>query len=455
MDMLQTTAVLTTLAAALAFINARLLKLPTTIGLMVLSFLMALGMLFVGWLWPGAPRWVETMMEGVDFSETVMHGMLGFLLFAGALHVNINDLRSHQWAIGALVTAGVVSTTLIVGVLTKLITGLLGLEVAWVYCFLFGALIAPTDPIAVLAVLKTLGAPKPLETKIAGESLFNDGVGVVVFLALLGLAGLGGHPDKPHAAAEGPGTVVTVEQAAETAETAAVDVLWLFTIEAGGGVIAGLALGFLGYWMIKRLDDYKTEVLISIAMVVGGYGLCDLLHVSAPIAMVVAGLIIGNHGRALAMSETTRKHLDTFWELIDEILNAVLFVLIGLEVLVLKFGVPSLLAGAAAIPAVLLARWISISGLAWGMRAVSGRRFMRHTVTVLTWAGLRGGISVALALSLHDQAARGGGAEARQAADVVVAMTYVVVVFSIIGQGLTIGPMLRRLGLTGDAQTAH
>ena len=419
-------AILISLAATAAWLNARWLKLPTTIGLMLLALLHALGILGIGLIYPPILQMAQGLVGAIDFNATLLHGMLGYLLFAGALHINLNDLRQQQLAISLLATVAVLLTTFIVGGLTWWLTGVIQLELRLIDCLLFGALIAPTDPIAVLAILTKLGAPKSLETKIAGESLFNDGVGVVIFLALLSLAGSGhGQEDI------GVGTIT-----------------FMFAKEALGGVVLGLVLGLMGYLLLKSLDDFKTEILISLALVTGGYALCLSLHVSGPIAMVICGLAIGNHGRALAMSQTTREHLDSFWELVDEILNAILFVLIGLEVLVVNLAPTYLAVGLLAIPATLAARFVSVGAV---VRALQWRRtFTPHVVKIMTWAGLRGGISIALALSLKDEA----GSTQAGASDLIVTMTYVVVVFSILVQGVTIGPLLHRCGaITTTADT--
>ena len=436
LGMFETIAVLVTLAAVLAYVNARFVKLPQTIGLMVLALFLSLAIVVVGQFAPWVQRAAEALLAGIDFDEALLHGMLGYLLFAGALHVDLDDLREQKFIVAALATVGVLVTTALVGAMTWGVAQLLGLDLPVIYCAAFGALIAPTDPIAVLALLKRMGVPKSLETKIAGESLFNDGIGVVVFLAILAIIAGGAHGSGTHG--EAPG---------------ALSVLRLFAIEALGGVGFGLAIGFLAYLMLRSLDNYATEVLISLALVTGGYALASWLHVSGPLAMVVAGLLIGNHGRTLAMSEATRAHLDTFWELVDEVLNAVLFVLIGLEVLVLSVQWSALLAGVIAIPVVLVGRWVSVAGAVTVLRA--HRDFTPHVVKVLTWAGLRGGISVALALSLRDTArglaeAPGGVASA----EAVLVMTYVVVIFSIVVQGLTTGRLLRRLGVSGAGPTA-
>ncbi len=410
-------AILITLAAAFSYVNHRFLGLPTTIGLMILAMLLSVSLIGAGHLFPAVREIADRTMKSINFDRTLLHGMLGYLLFAGALHIELSDLRKHTTVIATLATLGVAISTAIIGGLTWLIVQAMGLPLEFIHCLLFGALISPTDPIAVLSILKSIHAPADLETQIAGESLFNDGVGVVVFLALLGFveAGHGGEP------------------------TSAGTIAILFLKEAVGGVIFGLGVGLLAYKMLKDIDNYQVEVLISLALVTGGYALADALHISAPIAIVVAGLLIGNHGRAFAMSEMTRQHLDTFWELIDEILNAVLFVLIGLEVLLLAIETSYVLAGLLAIPIVLFARFVSV-GLPFAALPAQGTR-VPHAVKLMTWGGLRGGISVALALSLRDKL---GPESDVHFSDAILVMTYVVVVFSIIAQGLSIGPLLRR-----------
>lgn len=406
MDVLQITALLLSLAAVFSYINYRYIRLPATIGLMLIALLVSLvllGLDLAGLAFPA--KWARSILHGVDFGQTLLQGMLSFLLFAGALHVNLGDLARQKWVIAILASVGVVTSTLLVGVFTWWVLGLIGINIDFIYCLLFGALISPTDPIAVLGILKTSGAPKSLETKIAGESLFNDGVGVVIFLALLGIATSG--------------------------EVSTGEVVLLFAEEAIGGVLFGLVIGWIAYRMLATVDKYQVEVLLTLALVMGGYGLAEAIHVSAPIAIVVAGLLIGNHGRTMAMSEKTREHLDNFWELVDEILNAVLFVLIGLELLALSFRGEYLIAALLLIPLVLLSRFISVGIPVSLLR--NFRPFTPHAVKVLTWGGLRGGISVALALSLPAGAER----------DIILAITYVVVVFSILVQGLSIGRLLR------------
>lgn len=411
-------AVLVTLSAIFAWINHRFLKLPTAIGLMLIALLFSLALLVP--VPPDDPfqHQLAAMMQGIDFEDTLLHGMLAFLLFAGALHVDLSDLAKQRWVIGILATAGVVGATFLVGGGAWLLFSAIGLDLPLIYCLLFGALIAPTDPIAVLGILKSANAPKSLEVKITGESLFNDGVAVVMFLILVRIADGGGDPSFG-------------------------SILQLFATEAFGGLLFGLVIGGVGYLMLRRVDNYQVEVMVTLALAGGGYAFAEHMHLSAPIAVVVAGLFIGNHGRRLAMSERTRAHLDDFWELVDEILNAVLFVLIGLEVLVIELNGTYLLAGLLAIPMVLLARLISV-GLPIGiMRRF--RSFSAGVVTIMTWGGLRGGISVALALSLP----------AGEPRSVLVTATYVVVVFSILVQGLTLGSVVRRFQARADLELSR
>ena len=406
--MITIAAILMVLAALFSYVNHRYIRLPTTIGLMVISLFFSLLLIGLGHFGLAEiPDKTRAFLSQIDFNETLMHGMLSFLLFAGALHININDLAKQKWIVASLASIGVVTSALLVGTSIWFIADLLGLSLPLIYCLLFGALIAPTDPIAVLGILKTTKAPKSLKTKIAGESLFNDGVAVVLFIVLLRF--VSGDTD-----------------------VGAVQIIKLFIFEAVGGALLGAASGWLVFRMLKTVDNYQVEVLLTLALVMGGYALAAKIHVSGPIAMVVAGLLIGNHGRSFAMSEQTRSHLDNFWELIDVVLNAVLFVLIGLEVLILAFTKQYLLLGLVAIPTVLLARFISVGIPITLLRNL--RAFSPHVVKILTWGGLRGGISVALALSLP----------AGEARDTVVAITYVVVVFSIIVQGLTIGKLVKR-----------
>ena len=409
MDILQITAVLMTLTALFSYLNYLYLKLPATIGVMVIALAMSLVILLLDKLgFPVLLVQERQFLAGIDFSTTLLHGMLSFLLFAGALQVDINRLASQKWIVLSLATFGVMISVTIIGSVVWLLSQWLGLPLEFIHCLLFGALISPTDPIAVMSTLKTLGVPKSLETKIAGESLFNDGIGVVLFLVIFNIA----YTAEPM-------------DAAEVAE--------LFVVETMGGLLFGLLAGYVAYRMLRRVDNYQVEILISLALVMGGYAFAEYWHLSAPIAIVAAGLLIGNHGRQFAMSDQTREHLDMFWELIDEILNAVLFVLLGLEILVITAGQSYIIPALAAVPIVLAARFVSV-GLPVGLMR-SWRVFTPGVVKILTWGGLRGGISVALALSLP----------AGEVRDILLPMTYSVVVFSMLVQALTLGKLVKRL----------
>ncbi len=400
MNLVQTITILVCISALFGYLNHRVLRLPVTIGLMAIALAMSLILLLLGKLGFDINVRAEAFIRSIDFNEALMHGMLSCLLFAGALHVNLSDLLDQKWVVGTLASVGVVLSTFVIGGASYYLFSLVGLHLPFLYCLLFGALISPTDPVAVMGILKEARLPKPLEVKVVGESLFNDGVGVVVFLVLMSLI---------------PRDSVLIS-----------DVVLLFVEEVLGGALLGILLGFGAYLMLKSVDNYQVEILITLALVMGGYELANLLHTSGPIAVVVAGLLIGNQGRRLAMSEKTREHLDAFWDLVDELLNAILFVLIGLEVLVLSYQSAYLKAGLVAIPLVLFARFITV----WLQVKVFSlvREFSQRTVAILTWGGLRGGISVALALSLPAGPAR----------DAVLLITYTVVVFSILVQGLTI-----------------
>ncbi len=400
MNLVQTITILVCISALFGYLNHRVLRLPVTIGLMAIALAMSLILLLLGKLGFDINVRAEAFIRSIDFNEALMHGMLSCLLFAGALHVNLSDLLDQKWIVGTLASVGVVLSTFVIGGASYYLFSLVGLHLSFLYCLLFGALISPTDPVAVMGILKEARLPKPLEVKVVGESLFNDGVGVVVFLVLMSLI---------------PRDSVLIS-----------DVVLLFVEEVLGGALLGILLGFGAYLMLKSVDNYQVEILITLALVMGGYELANLLHTSGPIAVVVAGLLIGNQGRRLAMSEKTREHLDAFWDLVDELLNAILFVLIGLEVLVLSFQSAYLKAGLVAIPLVLFARFITV----WLQVKVFSlvREFTQRAVAILTWGGLRGGISVALALSLPAGPAR----------DAVLLITYTVVVFSILVQGLTI-----------------
>lgn len=398
------------LAAAFGYLNARFLKLPSTIGLMLITLLYTVAVLGLSYFDDTLLRAEAELIEGIDFERVLMDYMLSFLLFAGALHTNYDELKKQGAAIITFATLGVVTSTFLIGTLTFYLLQLLGMPVDYIYCLLFGAVISPTDPIAVLGILKQARAPKKLEIKIVGESLFNDGVGVVLFLTLFEIAGAGG-------------------QAVE-----ALDIAVLFGQEVFGGLLLGLILGWVAYKLIKSIDDFSTEIIITLAAVMGGTVIAQQLHLSAPLAMVAAGLAIGHDTvRASAMSEITELYVDKFWELLDILLNAILFVLIGMEILVLTFTGNYVLAGLLAIPIVLLSRHAAL----WLPVRLFARRldFVPHTHKIITWGGLRGGISIALALSLSEEMNR----------EMFLVMTYVVVVFSILVQGLTIERLVRKL----------
>jgi CPA1 family monovalent cation:H+ antiporter len=407
MSVLDLIASVLTLTALLAWVNARFLRLPTTIGVMVLAIALSLALVLFDKAGFGFAVQSERLIGRINFRATLLNGMLSFLLFAGALQVKSTSLRENYVAVAILATVGVALSTVIVAVLSWGFALLIGLDLPFRFALLFGALISPTDPVAVLAILRKAHIDKAMELKITAESLFNDGVGVVLFVLVLAFAS--GSRD------------VTLSGS-----------LLLFAREALGGVAFGAAAGGVAYYLLRTVDNYQTEVLVTLALVTGGYALAHALGLSGPIAMVVAGLLIGNPGREFAMSENTRRHVDLFWEMVDEVLNAVLFVLIGLEVLLVSLQPIWLLAGAGAILIVLFARLASISlpVLVIGRLRV----FRGGTIPVMTWGALRGGIAVALALSIPSGDKR----------DIVLTMTYVVVVFSIMVQGLTIGPLVKR-----------
>ncbi|MFQ5963772.1 MAG: cation:proton antiporter [Candidatus Scalinduaceae bacterium] len=412
MELLDTSALVLSLAAIFSYINFRLIRLPNTIGIMLIAILMSVSLVILNFLGlEGIHHQATAVLKNIDFNETLMHGMLSFLLFAGALNLNLEDLVRHKWIISILATLGVVMSTFIVGSLAWIVFNLVGIELPFIYCLLFGAVIAPTDPIAVLGILKTTGVSKSLETKITGESLFNDGVAVVVFLIIMGIVA-GGHE-------------VTFEHIA-----------LLFVEETIGGALFGLAIGWVAYRMLKSVNNYQVEVLLTLALVMGGYALANAVHVSGPIAIVVAGLLIGNRGRIMAMSERTQEHLDSFWELMDEILNAVLFLLIGMEILVLTISGNNIIAGLVMIPVVLISRFISVGLPVTLMRPL--KQFSPNAVKIMTWGGLRGGISVALALSIPSGLER----------ETILTTTYIIVVFSVLVQGLTIKSFVSSKHLT-------
>jgi CPA1 family monovalent cation:H+ antiporter len=411
MNFFNIVAILITLSAVFGYINYRFIKLPTTIGIMLISILMSLGMVILGHFGKIGldieQQWIN-IIKNIDFNKTLMLGMLSFLLFAGALHVDLNELMKQKWVVLIYATMGVILSTFLVGTLIYLVSGyLLGLNLKFIYCLLFGALISPTDPISVLGILKEAGAPKSLEVKIAGESLFNDGIGVVVFITIWEIV-FGGH------------------------EFSTGGVISLFIEETIGGIAIGMLTGWIAYKLLKSIDNYQVEILITLALVTGGYALALAVKSSGLIAIVVAGLLIGNQGREFAMSDKTRQNLDTFWELTDEILNSLLFVLIGIELLIIPLSFKYLFAGIIAILIVLFSRAVSIGAPQFLL--TFGKKFDYKSLKIMTWGGLRGGISVAMAISLPAGVER----------DIIITMTYIVVVFSILAQGLTMKYVVAR-----------
>jgi CPA1 family monovalent cation:H+ antiporter len=400
-------AVLIALAALFSWLNHRFIRLPATIALLLFSLATSVGVVALGKLGFDSEQLAQEVLDKVQLDQALLNGMLSFLLFAGALQVDLSDLAKRKWAVGFLASLGVIVSTAIAGLALWWIFAALGHAVPLIWCLLFGALISPTDPISVLAILKSAHVEKSLEMKMAGEALLNDGIAVVLFVVLLGIV-LGGE-------------AVTLTHVAA-----------VFAQEVLGGALFGLAIGYAAYRMLASIDNYKVEILLTLALVMGGYALALQWHLSGPITIVVAGVLIGNHGRKYAMSPRSRERVDTFWELVDEIMNAVLFVMIGLELLRLQLDLTYAWAAALAIPAVLLARLVSVAlgALVPGLRT----DFTPRVIGVLTWGGLRGGISVALALSLP------GGPHR----DAIIAVTYAVVVFSILVQGLTLGRVMRR-----------
>jgi len=397
------------LSAVFGYINVRFLKMPNTIGLMIITIIFTLGVLLLSYVDPTLLNLEKSIISSIDFKSILLDEMLSFLLFAGALHTNFEQLKIQRWPIVLFSTLGVLTSTFLVGFVMYFVLQVLNFQINLIYCLLFGALISPTDPIAVLGILKKAGVPKKLETKIVGESLFNDGVGVVVFLTIFQIAKSG------------------------LDQTTTFDIVQLFGQEVFGGILLGGVLGWISYRLIKSIDDYDIEVIITLAAVMGGTLIAHQLHLSAPLAMVTAGLIIGNDTvRASSMSEVTEKYVDKFWELIDILLNAVLFVLIGMELLVLVFEGKYILAGVLAIPIVLICRYIS---LFLPINLFKKKlEFVPKTNLIMTWGGLRGGISIALALGLSTDMHR----------DLFLVITYFVVVFSIIVQGLTVGNLVEK-----------
>ena len=408
MTMFQGAGALFALVAVFGYVNHRFVKLPDTLGITAVGLFACLCMSIIGTFHPAATAQAQALARQVDFSDVVFHGLLSLLLFAGSLHVDLSKMRRQKLAVLLLATVGVLISTAVVGGGFYLVTELLGHPISLMWCLVFGALISPTDPIAVLSVLKNAGASEVVETKIAGEALFNDGTAVVAFVTLVGLA-----------------SGATEFSAGAVSLTLAREVL--------GALALGVALGWGASLMLRTLDSYPVEILITLALATAGYSFAELLHVSAPLAVVIMGLVVGNHSAGQQMSEKTREHLHKFWSLLDDLLNLVLFGLIGLAVVSLSLELRLLWLGLGAIPVVLVARALSV-----GIPMTMLGRFRErspHAIKIMTWGGLRGGISIALALSLPPFDGR----------DLVIGVTYVVVVFSLLVQATTLGALVKRL----------
>lgn len=469
MDLFTIAAIVIALSAVFGYVNVRVLKLPNTIGLMVVAIAFTLFLFASSLVTDKLLVGARAVIGAIDFETILLDIMLGFLLFAGAMHTNFDQLKIQRWPVLVFATLGVLVSTFLIAILVYFLFQLLGFELKFIHCLLFGALISPTDPIAVLGILKKCGVPKKLETKIVGESLFNDGVGVVVFLTIMAIASGGNaHHDDPSTPAGETASahvqdhgdeVVPNESASEQDEEHTDDhassgdvtfpgIAKLFLQEVIGGIALGLLLGFITYKLLRSIDDYEIEVLITLACVMGGYALAHWLHLSAPLAIVVAGLMVGHDTtRDTAMSRQTEEYVDLFWELMDIMMNAILFVLIGLELLVISFQMEYLQAGMLAIVIVLVSRYLSLlAPVAFFRKKLD---FVPHTTTIMAWGGLRGGISIALALSLKSDMNR----------ELFLTVTYVVVVFSIVVQALTVGPLARRLigsdAMQDQKETVH
>ncbi|WP_314060673.1 sodium:proton antiporter [Empedobacter brevis] len=418
MELYYSFSVLIVLAALFSYANLRFLKLPGTIGIMIIAMLVSVAIRLLGdSYFPDATKDLFQLFSNLDFNEILMGAMLNFLLFAGAMHVNILDLKNLRWTIATYATISVVLSAFIVSGILYYIAPYFGIQIPYIYCLLFGTLISPTDPIVVLGILKQAKVPKVIETKITGESLFNDGVAVVMFAVVLQIA------TNPNFDAD----FASVSK--------------LFLMEAGGGVLLGLLLGFTASNSMKKIDDYKVSALITLSIVMGGFLIAKELHISSPLAMVIAGLIIGNYGKKVAMSSTTRDYLAKFWELIDEIMNAILFLFIGFELLLIEDLMDQILLGIATIFIVLLSRTLSI--IIPARTILRKNTFSKGSLIVLVWGGIRGGVSIALVLSMPNSEWK----------DLLLEITYIVVLFSIVIQGLTVGKVARRV-LKDEAEEA-
>ena len=397
-----------TLAAIFSYVNVRIVKLPAGISLLLMGSTVALLAIFIGHLSSDFEEFVRTTVEILNFPEFILGMMLSFLLFAGSLHVNAAELRSSGLVVATFAVFGTLLSTAVIGLLSNWVFALLGFKVPLIACLLLGAIVSPTDPIAVLGIIRKVGLPKAIETYITGESLFNDGIGVVLFATLLEIS-LGGIENFDIGTA-----------------------LVSFARESIGGILVGFAIGYAGYRAMKSIDHFQTEILISIAMVMGGYTLCHMIHVSGPLAMVVAGILTGSHGRANAMSDTTRDYLEKYWEVTDEILNAILFMLIGLELVSVKFQPMYLIAGLVTATLLVVTRYISLWLPATAFRF--RKRLLPKTLAIMTWGGLRGGISIALVLSLPQSTYK----------ELFVSVAFIVVLSTVVIQGLSIGVLIRK-----------
>jgi CPA1 family monovalent cation:H+ antiporter len=409
MELYYSFSILIVLSAIFSYINIRFLKLPSTIGVMLIALLVSLGLVATGNIFPHTFDNFSSFIAKMDFTEILMGAMLNFLLFAGAIHIRLKDLAEQRIPVIVFSTVSVIISTFAVGFLVYYLLPLFHLKVPLLQCLVFGALISPTDPIAVIGILKQAGVPKSLETKVAGESLFNDGVAVVVFVVLLELA-------------KGSDIDLSIG-----------NISWLLAKEALGGFALGLLLGYLASKLMARADNYNFAVMITLAIVMGGYLIAHAAHISGPLTMVAAGLVVGNYGKDNAMSPITIDYLGKFWELIDEILNAILFLIIGFELLLIPDLLQYWKIGIFSIVIVLMARYISIR---IPVAIIPFRqKFDKKTITILVWGGLRGGVSIALALSIDDDLNK----------NILLAMTYFVVIFSILVQGLTVGKLTARM----------
>lgn len=412
MELYYTFSVLIVLATAFSIINLRYLKLPTTIGIMVIAIVVSMGIrIFGGWLFPSFTEHLESLLKGFDFTDVLMGAMLNFLLFAGALHINFSDLREHKMPIITYATVSVVLSAFVISGLLYFVAPLVGIEIPYLYCLLFGTLISPTDPIVVLGILKQAKVPKRIETKITGESLFNDGVAVVMFAVVLKLA-------------------------TDTSfELSFFSISKLFLLEAFGGIFLGVTLGWVASKLMKQVSDYQVNVLLTLSVVMGGFLIAKYLHVSSPLAMVIAGLFIGNVGKK-AGNERTRDYLSKFWELVDEIMNAILFLFIGFELLLLPDLYEQFLLGGLVILICLFGRF---SAIYLPAKTILRNKiiYSKGSLITMVWGGIRGGVSIALVMLIPESVG--------ETRDILLEITYIVVLFSILVQGLSIGKVATKV----------